>query len=271
MRKIVGIGLLVLLAACASNPYRGSEKIYTKQIRSFGKDLRKKEVNAFVDSAGNALASQWVSTVNFNLRKPNYVIIHHTAQKNVDATLKTFTLAKTQVSAHYLIGTDGKVTQLLNDYLRAWHGGVAKWGSISDINSVAIGIELDNDGFSPFSDAQINSLLGVLQKLKTSYNIPTANFIGHSDIAPSRKVDPSVYFPWNKLAEKGFGYMPAPLLTEPVPTTFDPLMALRVIGYDTKDGAAAIAAFKLHFLGKKDGNDLNEEDLRALYNVYCKY
>jgi N-acetylmuramoyl-L-alanine amidase len=271
MRKIVGISLLVLLASCASNPFRGSEKIYTKQIRSFCKDLRKKEINAFVDSTGNALASQWVSTVNFNLRKPNYVIIHHTAQKNVDATLKTFTLAKTQVSAHYLIGTDGKVTQLLNDYLRAWHGGMAKWGSITDINSVAIGIELDNDGFSPFSDVQINALLAVLQKLKTSYNIPRANFIGHSDIAPSRKVDPSIYFPWNKLAEKGFGYMPAPLLTEPIPTTFDPLLALRVIGYDTKDGAAAMAAFKRHFLGKNDGNDLSEEDLRALYNVYCNY
>ena len=261
----------MLLASCASNPFRGTEKIYTKQIRSLTKDLRKKEANSFVDSAGTAVGSQWVSTVNFNLRKPNYVIIHHTAQKNVDATLKTFTLAKTQVSAHYLIGTDGKVTQLLNDYLRAWHGGVAKWGSITDINSVAIGIELDNDGFSPFNDAQINALLAVLQKLKTSYNIPRANFIGHSDIAPSRKVDPSLYFPWNKLAEKGFGYMPAPLLTEPVPTTFDPLLALRVIGYDTKDGAAAMAAFKRHFLGKNDGSDLNEEDLRALYNVYCNY
>ncbi|MFM6954261.1 MAG: N-acetylmuramoyl-L-alanine amidase [Sphingobacteriaceae bacterium] len=271
MRKIAGIGLLIFLASCASNPYRGSEKIYTKQIRSFTKELRKKEANAFLDSAGNTLTSQWVSTVNFNLRKPNYVIIHHTAQKNVDATLKTFTLAKTQVSAHYLIGSDGTVTQLVNDYLRAWHGGVAKWGSISDINSVAIGIELDNDGFSPFSDVQINSLIAVLQKLKTSYTIPRSNFIGHSDIAPSRKVDPSIYFPWAKLADKGFGYMPAPLLTEPVPSNFDPLLALRVIGYDTKDGAAAIAAFKRHFLGKIDDSDLSEGDLRALYNVYCKY
>jgi N-acetylmuramoyl-L-alanine amidase len=271
MRKIVGIGLLVLLASCASNPYRGSEKIYNTQIRSFTKDLKKKEKNAYLDSAGNALASQWVSTVNFNLRKPNYVIIHHTAQKSTKETLKTFTQAKTQVSAHYLIGTDGAVTQLLNDYLRAWHGGVAKWGSISDINSVAIGIELDNDGLSPFSDAQINALIAVLQKLKTSYTIPQSNFIGHSDIAPTRKVDPSVYFPWAKLAEKGFGYMPAPLLTEPIPTTFDPLLALRVIGYDTKDGAAAVTAFKRHFIGKNDGSDLSEEDLRALYNVYCKY
>ena len=148
---------------------------------------------------------------------------------------------------------------------------MAKWGSITDINSVAIGIELDNTGKSPFTEVQIDALLSLLQKLKTSYNIPRANFIGHSDIAPSRKVDPSMYFPWAKLAEKGFGYMPAPLLTEPVPTTFDPLLALRVIGYDTKDGAAAVAAFKRHFLGKNDGSDLSEEDLRALYNVYCNY
>ena len=76
MRKLLGIGLLVLLASCASNPYRGSEKIYTKQVRGLSKDLKKKQINAFVDSAGNVQASQWVSTVNFNLRKPNYVIIH---------------------------------------------------------------------------------------------------------------------------------------------------------------------------------------------------
>jgi N-acetylmuramoyl-L-alanine amidase len=271
MRKLLGIGLVVLLASCASNPYKTSGKVYAKQIRAFSKSLKKQEVTTFTDSAGNELASQWVSTVNFNLRKPNYVIIHHTAQKSTQETLKTFTQTKSQVSAHYLIGADGTVTQLLNDYLRAWHGGVAKWGSITDINSVAIGIELDNDGFSPFSDAQINALIAVLQKLKTTYNIPRSNFIGHSDIAPSRKVDPSGYFPWKKLSEMGFGYMPAALLTEPVPTTFDPLLALRVIGYDTKDGAAAIAAFKRHFLGKNDGSDLSEEDLRALYNVYCNY
>jgi len=133
------------------------------------------------------------------------VVIHHTAQNSTGQTLKTFTMPKTQVSAHYVIGRDGKVYHMLNDYLRAWHGGVGKWGNNTDLNSSSIGIELDNNGFEPFSDTQINGLLGVLAKLKKSYGIPTANFIGHSDIAPIRKVDPNPTFPWKKLAENGFG------------------------------------------------------------------
>ena len=94
---------------------------------------------------------------------------------------------------------------MLNDYLRAWHAGLSKWGNLTDVNSSSIGIELDNDGFQPFADAQINSLLKLLASLKTAYNIPAANFIGHGDIAPTRKNDPNVLFPWKMLVEKGFG------------------------------------------------------------------
>src|SRR4030095_16852175 len=104
----------------------------------------------------------WVGTTNFNLRKPNYVIIHHTAQKSCDQTLKTFTLTRTQVSAHYVICEDGTIHHMLNDYFRAWHAGVGKWGNNSDINSSSIGIELDNDGFEVFSESQINSLMTLL-------------------------------------------------------------------------------------------------------------
>src|SRR5690606_38505369 len=140
--------------------------------------------------------AQWVGSIHFNLRKPNYVIIHHTAQDSLEQTLHTFTVPHTEVSAHYLIGRNGAVYQLLNDYVRAWHAGVGQWGSVTDLNSVSLGIELDNNGSEPFSEAQIHSLLNVLDTLKRKYNIPTANFIGHSDIAPGRKVDPSALFPW---------------------------------------------------------------------------
>ncbi|MEN9600225.1 MAG: hypothetical protein RL596_2546, partial [Bacteroidota bacterium] len=81
------------------------------------------------------------------MRKPSYVIIHHTAQHSTDETLKTFTLPRTQVSAHYVIGKDGVVYQMLNDYLRAWHAGNSRWGNQLDMNSASIGIELDNDGY----------------------------------------------------------------------------------------------------------------------------
>ena len=94
------------------------------------------------------------------------MIIHHTAQNSCLQTLRTFTLPRTQVSAHYVICKDGTVYQMLNDYLRAWHAGVSKWGNVSDINSASIGIELDNNGFEPFTEPQMQNLLVVLDTLK---------------------------------------------------------------------------------------------------------
>ena len=116
-------------------------------------------------------APYWVGTTNFNLRKPNFVIIHHTAQNSCDQTLKTFTLPRTQVSAHYVICKDGTVFHMLNDYFRAWQAGLARWGNSTDINSNSIGIELDNNGFELFTDSQLTSLSRLLGSLKTAYNI----------------------------------------------------------------------------------------------------
>ena len=209
---------------------------------------------------------------NFNLRKPNFVIIHHTAQDSAAQTFYTFRLERTKVSAHYVIGRDGKKYQLLNDYLRAWHAGISKWGAITDINSCSIGIELDNNGKEPFSGAQINTLLVLLDTLKKTYNIPAANFIGHADIAPRRKDDPSVYFPWKLLADKGFG-----LWQDSIPpsinvdSNFKAMEALRIIGYDTSDSTAAIVAFKRHFMKDESSKTLNEWDRKTLSNLYKKY
>src|SRR6185369_16770796 len=126
---------------------------------------------------GLQYADNWVGTTNFSMRRPNFVVIHHTAQNSCDSTLRTFTLTRTQVSAHYVICRDGTVHHMLNDLLRAHHAGVSKWGNNVDLNSSSIGIEIDNNGFEPFSDAQINSLMELLGRLKRTYNIPTANFM----------------------------------------------------------------------------------------------
>ncbi|MGI4884101.1 MAG: N-acetylmuramoyl-L-alanine amidase [Janthinobacterium lividum] len=193
-----------LATACATNPYRLTNKSYRQQAKAYARTIRAQpQLSAGPDSL--ARGPYWVGTTNFGLRKPNLVVIHHTAQHSADETLKTFTLPRTQVSAHYVIGRDGRTFHLLNDYLRAWHGGAARWGNDNDINSSSIGIELDNDGTEPFAEPQIRSLLVVLKYLKKTYNIPAANFIGHADIAPTRKNDPNVTFPWKRLAGSGFG------------------------------------------------------------------
>ena len=211
-------------------------------------------------------------TPNFNLRKPSFVIIHHTAQDSCGQTLYTFSLARTSRSSHYVICRDGSLHHLLSDYLRAWHAGVSKWGNITDLNSCSVGIELDNNGKEPFAGQQINALITLLDTLKKNYAIPASNFIGHADIAPRRKDDPSIYFPWKLLAEKGFGLwqdsIPPSLQVD---SSFKPLEALRIIGYNTHDSTAAIIAFKRHFMQDESSKTLNEWDIKTLYNLYKKY
>lgn len=259
------IASAIIVFGCSRNPYAKSNRLYKQQSKAFSKTLREEPTNAGIDSI--APTPRWIGTTNFNLRKPNFIIIHHTAQNACDETLRAFTRVRSQVSAHYVICKDGTVHHLLNDYFRAWHAGVSKWGSVIDVNSSSIGIELDNNGYEPFPDTQINSLLHVLVALKTKYNIPTANFIGHGDIAPTRKNDPNVYFPWKLLAERGFGIWYADTTNVAVPEYFNSMEALRIIGYDLKDTSAAILAFKRHF-EQDTTNILNDADKKVMYGVY---
>lgn len=263
-RVIFSLLLFSFFAGCAPRPYASTNKSHKKQAKQLASIIKETPLK---DSFATG---PWVGTTNFNLRKPNYVIIHHTAQKSCEQTLKTFTLTRTQVSSHYVICEDGTIYHMLNDYLRAWHGGVSKWGNTTDINSSSIGIELDNDGYEAFSETQINSLIELLGHLKNSFGIPAANFIGHADIAPTRKNDPNVNFPWQKLSEKGFGLWWSDTTGVEVPADFNNIQALRVIGYDIRDSSAAIQAFKRKFVAEDKSRSLNEADRKILFSLYRK-
>ncbi|MDB5195951.1 MAG: N-acetylmuramoyl-L-alanine amidase [Flaviaesturariibacter sp.] len=261
---IVSLSLLVVsFSYCNKGPYAATNKSYKKQVKSYARELMRNPGNQTM-----ATAASWVGTTNFNMRKPNIVVIHHTAQNSCDQTLKTFTLPRTQVSAHYVICKDGIVHHMLNDYLRAWHGGAGKWGNINDVNSSSIGIEIDNDGFQEFTEQQLGSLMTLLDTLKRKYSIPSANFIGHADIAPTRKNDPNVHFPWKRFAEKGFGLWWSDTTNVQVPAYFDNIEALKVIGYDVKDSAATIQTFRRKFLQQEGVKTLNESDRKVLYTLY---
>jgi N-acetylmuramoyl-L-alanine amidase len=265
------IAVLIGIASCSPKPYAATDKLYRQQARAYAKALQITQPVVLTDSVNAAIPSEWVGTTNFNMRKPNYVIIHYTAQGTSDSTLSTFThVGKNPVSAHYVIDKNGKIYHMLNDYLRAWHAGIAKWGNTTDVNSSSIGIELDNYGDRPYTPAQINSLLALLANLKKTYNIPTANFIGHSDIAPPRKQDPGVFFPWKTLAQKGFGLWYDDALI-PCPDDMDIATALRIIGYDTRDLKSAIIAFKRHFIQTNTDPQFSGSEMDVLYNVYQKY
>ncbi len=237
--------IVVFIYSCSRSHYYSSNKSYKKQAKQYARTIRERP-GLFLTNEGSI--TEWIGTTNFNIRKPNFVIIHHTAQNSCDQTLRTFTLDRTQVSAHYVICKDGTVHHMLNDYLRAWHAGVAKWGNVTDVNSSSIGIEIDNNGFELFTEPQMNSLLQLLDTLKRKYAIPAANFIGHSDIAPGRKVDPNISFSWRTLAEHGYGLWYSDTANVVVPDNFSTVQALRIIGYDVKDSLSAIKAFKRHFM-----------------------
>ena len=258
--------LAVLFYNCNRGPYAATNKQYKQQAKEMARLLKQAPLN---DSLPQTAA--WVGTTNFNMRKPNYVVIHHTAQNSCEQTLKTFTTTKTSVSAHYVICKDGAIHHMLNDYLRAWHGGVGRWGNNTDINSSSIGIEIDNNGIDTFSSAQISTLMQLLSNLKKAYGIPAANFIGHSDIAPTRKVDPNVTFPWKKLADAGYGLWWSDTTNVMVPQNFSHLQALRIIGYDIKDTSAVIQAFNRKFLQQDKMGTLTESSRKIVYTLYRKY
>ena len=214
--------------------------------------------------------AQWVPSPNYDARHPMLIVIHATEEGSAEQALHTLRTANSggPVSAHYLVGRDGRIYQLVDDGDRAWQAGAGRWGTITELNSASIGIELDNDGETPFAPAEIDALIRLLDDLCTRLGIPRDAIIAHADLAPARKRDPGFRFPWKQLADAGFGKWPQGPLVDP-PPGFDLLMALRVLGYpleiDKSEGYTdTVRAFHRHYRG--DENDvLDAEDARILY------
>jgi N-acetylmuramoyl-L-alanine amidase len=261
---------MMFFSGCAPKKYAATEKIYKSKTKEFARLYCEIPKNQKLSDPEYDIQGEWIGAINFGIRKPNFVIIHHTAQGSVEQTVRTFHLERTGVSSHYVIGRDGEIIQMVHDLYRANHAGAGKWGNDTDLNSSSIGIELDNNGLTdPWPDVQIDALLRLLAQLKDKYKIPQANFLGHMDIAPTRKIDPS-RFPWKKFAEHGFGYWYDDV-HPPAPEGFDGLMALRVIGYDLKDPAAAVKAFKRHYIQLDNTAELTPYDLGILYQIFLKF
>ena len=212
----------------------------------------------------NPLA-EWVPSENRDERRPMLIVLHFTDQESVQQSLDTLRSRNKggRVSSHYLVGKDGRLYQLVADQDRAWHAGAGRWGTITDVNSASIGIEIDNNGRSPYPQAQIDSLIVLLGDLTRRLRIPPSQIIGHSDLAPTRKVDPGPLFPWKQLAEAGFGLWPDATVSA-APDGFDPWLALQALGYSVEGRPSTLRAFHHRFRGR-EGTELDEEDRRILY------
>jgi N-acetylmuramoyl-L-alanine amidase len=199
----------------------------------------------------NELIHRRVPSPNWNERKlpVSMVVLHYTGMESAGAALERMCDPAAEVSAHYMIDEDGTVTQMVDEAKRAWHAGRSYWRGITDVNSASVGIELVNPGhefgYRPFPDAQMDALVPLLAQIVQRHNVPRANVVGHSDIAPARKTDPGELFDWERLAEYKLA-LPTPrprmrlIYDEPGPF----FLALERFGYDIADGPAAIAAFQ---------------------------
>lgn len=213
---------------------------------------------------GTGLPSRWQPSPNFDERRPGFVVIHYTSNLTAADAMRTLTDPKAQVSAHYLVERSGAILQLVDERARAWHAGASRWGAAVDLNSASIGIELDNTGSEPYPPVQIDALLRLLSDLRERYRLPAANFLGHSDVAPTRKSDPGPLFPWRTLAASGFGLWCDPPLAPP-PPGFDPLLGLRAIGYDVRQPQAALAAFRARYAPDAPAGEPIERDSALIH------
>ena len=212
---------------------------------------------------------QWLihreaASPNWNERKVpvSMVVLHYTGMRTAADALERMCNPAAEVSAHYLIDEDGTVTQLVDEDNRAWHAGRSYWRGETDVNSASVGIELVNPGhefgYRPFPAAQIDALLPLLADIVKRHQVPRANVVGHSDIAPARKQDPGELFPWARLAQHRLALAVPKLSMRLIydnPGAF--YLALERFGYDIADGRAAVGAFQRRFRPKRIDGEID--------------
>ena len=187
------------------------------------------------------------------------VVLHYTGMRTGAEALERMCDPAAKVSAHYMIEEDGTVIQLVDEDKRAWHAGRSYWRGVTDVNSASVGIELVNPGhewgYRPFPREQMEALVPLLADIVQRHDVPRANVVGHSDIAPARKDDPGELFDWPLLARMRLA-LPVPkpriALLYDNPGAF--YLALERFGYDIADGHAVVRAFQRRWRpGRIDG------------------
>lgn len=199
------------------------------------------------------------------------IVLHYTASTKPSALM---TLTNKDVSAHYVV-TDDKppvVYRLVEESKSAWHAGESSWYGRTFLNQRSIGIEIVHPGWTPnktgnkgtpYSDTQIAAVIALTQDVAKRNGIAPENIVGHSDIAPSRKVDPGPSFPWKKLAQAGVGRWfdesaatknEAKFVREGYPDAGWFQQQLKRVGYQVPESnyfdaktLAVIGAFQMHY------------------------
>ena len=212
-------------------------------------------------------------------RQPlDMLVLHYTGMETGPAALERLCDPEAKVSSHYLVEEDGRVFQLVDEERRAWHAGVAQWNGKEDINSRSIGIEIVNGGHEyglpPFPEVQIEAVLRLCLDLLSRHAISAHNIVGHSDIAPLRKLDPGERFPWERLAQGGVGLWPMIGSQDLSTQTSDASVATELlsIGYGFEPEApgalqAVTRAFQQRWRPKSANGALDEETTSLIFQI----
>lgn len=183
---------------------------------------------------------------------PEVIVIHYTAMADAPAARARLCDPAAEVSAHWLIDERGQTEQLVDEAARAWHAGAGEWGGLGDVNSRSIGIELANPGDAPFPEPQMAALETLLRGIMTRWRIGPEGVIGHSDMAPGRKIDPGPRFDWRRLALRGLALWPEKgMAPAPDPVVFTALA--RAFGYPEAEFDTLLATFRLRFRPRHAG------------------
>lgn len=201
------------------------------------------------------------------------LVLHYTGMKSAEAALARLCDPAARVSAHYTIDEEGTVYAMVPEARRAWHAGVSWWAGARDINARSIGIELVNPGhefgYRAFGEAQIAALIALAREIVGRHPIPAWRILGHSDIAPQRKIDPGELFPWSRLAESGIGLWPMPG-DDPGADAVPELLAQ--FGYDPEAPLQKlVTAFQRHFRPSRVDGMADDETRRVLSGLIALY
>jgi N-acetyl-anhydromuramyl-L-alanine amidase AmpD len=247
------------------------------------------------------------------------IVIHHTSE-DFQGSLDILTKDSSRpVSSHYLVPEPGdpsytdkklKVYQLVPEQDRAWHAGTSYWAGRTALNDMSVGIEIVNQTycrnaeqtapagetdqpaaricfFPDFPESQLAMVIDLLKGITERHpEVKPTDIVGHSDIAPQRKIDPGPRFPWQRLYKLGFGawydddtvfrYWEQFRQSMPPVLTLQTALheygyAIELSGVNDEQSQNVLRAFQMHFRPWLVNSEYDAETVAVLYALLEKY
>jgi N-acetylmuramoyl-L-alanine amidase len=217
---------------------------------------------------------------NFDPRREgastDILVMHYTGMHTAEEALARLCDPDAKVSSHYTVDEAGRIYRHVDESNRARHAGVSWWAGERDVNSRSIGIEIVNPGhefgYVPFPEVQIAAVIALSRDIVARHPIPPHRIVGHSDVAPSRKMDPGELFPWATLADNGIGLFPNTPAVDVLPQEGAEMFAhmLCKFGYGVAPDvdiplATVVTAFQRHFRPERVDGIIDAESEARLH------